>query len=93
MAFLLGLLHGFGFSSTLMDLGVSQTHLAISLLGFNLGVEIGQLAIVTGFLPVAFALRKTTFYRRIVLPVGSALIVLIASIWTVERAFLIRLLG
>ena len=56
-------------------------------MGFNLGVEVGQLAIVAVFLPVAFLLRGTGFYRFGVLKVGSALIALVALWWFIQRAF------
>ena len=87
MAFCFGLIHGFGFASVLADLGLPQNALVLALVGFNLGVEVGQLAIVAVFLPVAFLLRGTGFYRRGVLTFGSALIALIALWWFVQRAF------
>lgn len=87
MAFVFGLIHGFGFASVLTDLGLPQGALALSLVGFNVGVELGQLAIVAAFLPVAYALRKTWFYRRVILVGGSGLIALLALGWLVERAF------
>jgi hypothetical protein len=93
VAFGFGLVHGFGFASVLTDLGLPQDALVIALLGFNLGVEAGQLAIVTAFLPLAYFLRWTWLYRRIVLVGGSALIVLVASVWFTERAFDLSLLG
>jgi hypothetical protein len=86
-AFAFGLLHGFGFAGALQDLGLPTGSLALSLAGFNVGVELGQLAIVAAFLPIAFALRSTWAYRRVVLAGGSAVIVAIASVWLVERAF------
>ena len=58
-AFAFGLIHGFGFASVLADLGLPRGPLALALVGFNLGVELGQLAIVAAFLPLAFALRAT----------------------------------
>jgi hypothetical protein len=91
VAFLFGLIHGFGFASVLKDLGLPQGSLLLALVGFNLGVEAGQLAIVAAFLPAAFFLRRTTFYRRAILVGGSALIVLVAGIWLVERAFEVRI--
>lgn len=87
VAFLFGLVHGFGFAGALAELGLPQGALAWSLLGFNVGVELGQLAIVAVFLPVAFALRATRFYRQAVLIGGSALIVVVALWWFAERAF------
>ncbi len=92
VAFAFGLVHGFGFASVLADLGLPQGALALALLGFNVGVEAGQLAIVAIFLPLAYALRRSAFYRRAVLTGGSALIALLAALWLVERAFDLKLL-
>ena len=91
-AFALGLLHGFGFSATLVDLGLPRSSLIVTLLGFNVGVEIGQLTVVAAFLPIAYALRKKTAYRRMALFGGSIAIGLLASVWLVERAFEIRII-
>ncbi|NRR31249.1 HupE/UreJ family protein [Oxalobacteraceae bacterium] len=90
-AFVFGLIHGFGFASVLADLGLPQGTLLMSLFGFNLGVELGQLAIVAAFLPCAFLLRRSRVYRGL-LTGGSALIALLAGVWLVERAFDLRLL-
>ena len=91
-AFLFGLVHGFGFASVLADLGLQPGALAASLVGFNLGVEIGQLAIVAAFLPLAYLLRSTWFYRRVVLVGGSGAIMLVAALWLGERLFDLKLL-
>jgi hypothetical protein len=87
MAFVFGLIHGFGFASVLSDLGLPGNALALALVGFNLGVEVGQLAIVAVFLPVAYALRQTVFYRKGVLIGGSLLIAALALAWLAERLF------
>ncbi|MSU34791.1 MAG: HupE/UreJ family protein [Pedosphaera sp.] len=87
VAFGFGLVHGFGFASVLGDLGLPKSVLVRALLGFNLGVEAGQLTIVLAFLPVAFGLRQTVIYRRGILQGGSVAIALIATAWFVERAF------
>ncbi len=92
VAFVFGLIHGFGFASVLADLGLPRDALALALLGFNLGVEAGQLAIVAVFLPLAFALRRSGFYRRVVLVGGSLAIAALAVVWFVERAFDLALL-
>jgi len=63
IAFVFGLIHGFGFANVLLDLGLSSTVLGVSLFGFNVGVELGQLAIVAVFLPIAFLVRRSKFYR------------------------------
>jgi hypothetical protein len=92
-AFGFGLIHGFGFASALKDLGLPTGSLALSLFGFNVGVELGQLAIVALFLPVAFALRGTWAYRRAVLTGGSIAIAAVAGVWLIERAFNLSLTG
>jgi len=92
-AFGFGLIHGFGFASALKDLGLPTGSLALSLFGFNAGVELGQLAIVALFLPVAFALRGTWAYRRAVLTGGSIAIAAVAGVWLIERAFNLSLTG
>jgi len=93
LAFGFGLVHGFGFASVLTDLGLPQGTLALALAGFNLGVEAGQLLIVCAFLPLAFAVRRTWVYRRVVFVVGSGAIACFALAWTVERGFDVRLLS
>jgi len=93
VAFAFGLIHGFGFASVLADLGLPQDALLLALVGFNLGVEGGQLAIVSAFLPLAYILRNTLFYRRVVLFMGSILIMLLASVWLMERLFDLKLLS
>jgi hypothetical protein len=91
VAFALGLLHGFGFAGALADLGLDRGRLLPALLGFNLGVEVGQLALVALFVPLAFLLRRTAGYRRLGLQGGSLAIASLALVWLVERAFEISL--
>lgn len=85
IAFIFGLIHGFGFANVLLDLGLSSTALAVSLLAFNVGVELGQIAIVLGFFPVAYLIRETEFYKWVILRAGSVLIAIIALLWMIER--------
>ncbi|HEX4883972.1 MAG TPA: HupE/UreJ family protein [Casimicrobiaceae bacterium] len=92
VAFAFGLIHGFGFASVLADLGLPQDALALALVAFNVGVELGQLAIVAAFLPLAFLVRETTFYRRTVVVGGSVGVAALAAVWLVERAFDVVLL-
>jgi len=92
VAFGFGLVHGFGFASVLTDLGLPQGTLVLALVGFNLGVEAGQLAIVALFLPLAYALRRTWLYRRVIFVGGSALIALLAAVWLLERTLALKLL-
>jgi hypothetical protein len=88
-----GLVHGFGFAGALKDLGLGGGSLAASLLGFNLGVELGQLSLVALFLPLAWWARSTRFYQRGVLVGGSSAVALIALAWVVERVFDVTVLG
>ena len=87
VAFAFGLIHGFGFANVLTELGLPQSTLLVALVGFNLGVEVGQIAIVAVFLPLAFGLRETWAYRKLVLVAGSLLIVGVSTAWLVERVF------
>lgn len=87
VAFVFGLIHGFGFASVLRDLGLERGTLGVSLLGFNVGVELGQLAIVLVLIPIAYGLRATLFYRRVFMPAGATAIGCIAAYWFVSRAF------
>ena len=91
-AFVFGLIHGFGFASVLRDLGLPQSALVSSLFGFNVGVEIGQLAIVAVFLPLAWWLRRSWFYRQL-FTWGSLAIALVAAIWLAERVLDIKLIS
>jgi len=92
VAFGFGLLHGFGFAAVLAGPDLPRGALVSSLLGFNLGVESGQLVIVLAFLPLAYALRRSWVYQRFSTGVGSELIALIGTVWLVERVLDIRLL-
>ncbi len=85
LAFVFGLVHGFGFASVLLDLGLPARALFAALGGFNLGVELGQLAIVSLFLPLAWMVRHTLFYRWVLVAGGSATIVVLGLFWTVQR--------
>lgn len=86
VAFGFGLIHGFGFAGVLSELELPRSTFAKGVLGFNLGVEAGQLAIVAVFLPVAFALRHSWIYQRCAFQGGSVAIVGVASLWVAQRA-------
>jgi hypothetical protein len=85
LAFVFGLVHGFGFASVLLDLGLPASALLAALGGFNIGVELGQLVIVGVFLPLAWWLRHSWFYRWVVVAGGSAAIVVLGVFWTLQR--------
>jgi hypothetical protein len=91
IAFVLGLIHGFGFASVLAGLGLPDGALALALAGFNIGVESGQLLIVLAFIPFAYLLRDFLHYRAAVLKLASLTIAVLASVWLIERSFNIRL--
>jgi hypothetical protein len=93
VAFGFGLIHGFGFASALSDLNLPQGTLLLALVGFNVGVEMGQLAIVLVFIPVAYALRRRWLYRRLVLFGGSLFVALVATVWLLERVFNLKLIS
>ena len=69
----------------LLDLGLPASALLAALGGFNVGVELGQLAIVGVFLPMAWLLRYTAFYRWVVVVGGSVTIVVLGTFWTLQR--------
>ncbi len=92
VAFLFGLMHGFGFASVLVDLDLPRSALALSLFGFNVGVEIGQLVLVAVLVPLAYLAREKRLYRRIALDGGSVVIALVALGWFVERCLNFKLM-
>jgi len=64
-AFVFGLMHGFGFASVLTDLGLPPARKLVALFAFNVGVELGQLAVVACLLPVLFLIRRSAAYTRV----------------------------
>lgn len=85
IAFVFGLFHGFGFASVLGSLGLGTDHLVLSLLGFNLGVEIGQVAIIAAVFPLLFLTRRLRIYNW-ALRAGSVGLMAIGLLWVTERA-------
>jgi hypothetical protein len=92
VAFTFGLMHGFGFASVLLDLDLSGSMLALSLFGFNLGVELGQLAIVAVVVPLACVARSLRGYRVGVVGGGSIAIAILAFGWLVERSLDVKMM-
>lgn len=86
IAFGFGLFHGFGFAGGLADKGLSGEYMALTLFGFNFGVEIGQLLIVLIMFPLLFFMRKTKVYSYSVV-LGSTALIVLSLIWTYERFF------
>ena len=90
LVFLFGLVHGLGFASSLNEIGLPRNQFITSILSFNVGVELGQMAIILlVFGLLVFPFGKWTLYRsRIVYPM-STIIGCFALYWTVERILLI----
>lgn len=89
VVFVFGLLHGLGFASVLGDVGLQDSRFVVGLIGFNIGVELGQLAVIAAafvLLGVPFG-RKPWFRNRIAIP-ASCVIAAIGAWWTFERVFL-----
>ncbi|MHA7810654.1 MAG: HupE/UreJ family protein [Marinobacter adhaerens] len=86
LAFGFGLVHGFGFASVLGDLTSGVSGLAVALAGFNLGVELGQLALLVVGFPVLYYLGKNRIYQEGAVPVMLAGIGAISLFWVVQRA-------
>ncbi|MGH9847185.1 MAG: HupE/UreJ family protein, partial [Blastocatellia bacterium] len=90
LTFGFGLIHGFGFASVLRELGIggSGSGAAVPLLSFNLGVEIGQIAIAALVLPVIWKLRQQPRFVLRYVPACSILIAIIGGYWLIERTLL-----
>jgi hypothetical protein len=87
-----GCVHGLGFAGPLQALGLQGMALVVPLLGFNLGVEVGQMLVVVLLLPVLVALRAKAVYRRWCVPAVSIGVALLAAVWLAERSLDISLL-
>jgi hypothetical protein len=85
LAFAFGLVHGFGFANALAELGAGGAPVVPMLAGFNLGVEVGQLAIVAVVLPLLLWLRRLPLYPSRLMPAASVLTAIAGAIWVMER--------
>lgn len=86
LIFFFGLFHGMGFASVMGELPFRMMHLTQIILAFNIGVELGQLAIVLVVFPLIFLLRRHPLYEPLVLKAGSVVVGLVAFWWFLERA-------
>ena len=87
LTFAFGLIHGMGFAGALEELGLPDNARWLALVGFNLGVEFGQAAIVLVVLPVIYVMRNSYMYRRKLIRILSSLIIAVAIFWFLQRAF------
>jgi hypothetical protein len=86
LAFGFGLFHGFGFAGLLSELGLDRSNRFVSLLGFNLGIEIGQAVIILLVFPGLFMLRRTLLYQPVMRLMSLGLTV-VALLWGLDRLF------
>jgi len=83
-----GLLHGLGFAAVLGDIGLTPARFATGLIGFNLGVELGQLAVITGaFLAVGVWFGRKPWYDRVIANPISVAIAIVGAFWFIQRVF------
>jgi hypothetical protein len=87
LIFLFGLVHGLGFASSLSSFGLPEKNYAISLVSFNFGVEIGQIAVIAAAFSLIGRSGENTFYRKGILVPASIMIILVAGYWTVQRLY------
>jgi hydrogenase/urease accessory protein HupE len=86
VAFLFGLLHGFGFAGALAEIGLPQGEVPMALLAFNLGVEAGQLVIVGGAILILWAMRRANaLYAARIQTIAAYAIGSIAAMWLLQR--------
>jgi hydrogenase/urease accessory protein HupE len=87
LTFAFGLIHGFGFASVLRDLGVGRAGegVAMPLFTFNLGVEVGQIAVAAVVLPIVWQLRKRDWFVRWGVPVFSTVVAGAGLFWFLQR--------
>ncbi len=85
--FVFGLLHGLGFASVLVELGLPESEYVSSLLSFNVGVEFGQITVIAlALLATRWFMHKPWYRQYVVIP-ASAIISIIALYWFIERVF------
>jgi hydrogenase/urease accessory protein HupE len=89
VTFLFGLIHGFGFASVLKDLGVAATPkgVGVPLIGFNLGVEAGQIVVAAALLPLFWYLRKNEAFLKRGIPACSIAVMAMGAYWLVQRVW------
>jgi hypothetical protein len=86
LVFLFGLLHGMGFAGALGELGLPRSEFVTALVGFNVGVEAGQLTVIAAaFALVGWQWGNRSWYRRLIVVPASAVIAGVAVYWTIAR--------
>jgi HupE / UreJ protein len=85
LAFGFGLIHGFGFANALAELGAHGARLVPTLAGFNIGVELAQIALVAAVLPLLLRARRSVFYAGRFMPAASLAAAMAGAAWLAER--------
>lgn len=90
LVFMFGLIHGMGFASSLNEIGLPGNKFLVSILSFNIGVELGQISVIlTVFLLIVRPFGNRVNYRKQVVYPLSVIIALIAFYWTIQRVFIV----
>lgn len=91
MAFVFGLIHGFGFANVLTELQLSASSITMSLLAFNIGVELGQFVIVLVFVLISTLcinkIQSNYKLLAVIRPISSGVVIILGTVWFVERSF------
>ncbi len=86
VVFIFGLIHGLGFAGVLGSIGLPQNAYIVSLIMFNVGIELGQITIIVlAYLLLARGFGKKAYYRKVIVIPLSILIVVTAAVWTIQR--------
>ena len=85
ITFLFGLVHGFGFAGALREIALPRADVPAALFAFNLGVELGQLAVVAALVPLVLAVRKTHVWKRVGLRACTMTIAVAGFVWFIQR--------
>ena len=85
LTFLFGLIHGLGFASALTDLSLKKSDFFLSLLSFNIGIEVGQLLVILVILPLFFLISRSQMGHRYAPPLLAIFVTLCGTGWMIER--------
>lgn len=89
VVFAFGLLHGLGFATVLAEVGLDPSRFVVGLIGFNVGVEVGQLAVIAAaFLCLGLPFGAKPWYRKFIAIPASLAIALVGTFWVIERTLL-----
>jgi hypothetical protein len=83
---LFGLFHGFAFANVLAPLGIDPSQKIVGLVAFNIGIEIGQIAIIFVAFPLLYMIRNWSLYNLFALKLASVGFIVLSGVWLVERS-------